>query len=150
MNTYLENPWMYNNKPFMKEDIGNNVSFVYRITDDNGKMYIGRKYFFSMRKVEGRKNRKRQDSDWMRYFSSNDTLKQYKKDGMKLKREIISLHETEGLANYFEVVFQFKFEVLTAKDSNGEFLYHNDNIQGRYFRGQYLQSDVKSTFAEII
>lgn len=145
---YLENPWLFNGKPFLSEHIGDNAGFVYRITDEDGKMYIGRKYFFSMRKVDGRKNRKKVPSDWMTYFSSNDEIKAYKKTGKKLTREIISLHETEGLVNYYEVSYQFSLGVLTSKDSNGNSMYYNDNIQGRFFSWQYNQALNKSTFAE--
>ena len=41
-----ENPWMFQEQPFLSEDIGDSFGFVYRITNlQTNKQYIGRKYF---------------------------------------------------------------------------------------------------------
>ena len=42
--------WQYDNKDFTENDIGDNYGFVYVITHLNtGRMYIGKKFFYSMK-----------------------------------------------------------------------------------------------------
>ncbi len=65
-----DNPWLFDNKPFTSADIGKSYGFVYLITDKvTGKMYVGRKYFWSMRKKKGALKRKREESDWKVYLA---------------------------------------------------------------------------------
>ena len=41
-----ENPWLYEGKPFTTDDINDFFGYVYRIINlQNGREYIGRKYF---------------------------------------------------------------------------------------------------------
>ena len=48
-----ENPWIFNGHPFLSEDINDYFGFVYRITNlQSDRAYIGRKYFWSYRKLE--------------------------------------------------------------------------------------------------
>ena len=48
-----ENPWTFEGTPFLSENIDDNFGFVYLITNiKNGRQYIGRKYFWSNRKLE--------------------------------------------------------------------------------------------------
>ena len=48
-----ENPWIFEGHPFLSKDIDDYFGFVYRITNlQSGKQYIGRKYFWSFRKLE--------------------------------------------------------------------------------------------------
>ena len=42
-----DNPWIYKDEPFTSEDIGENIWFVYLLTDPNGKKYVGKKLFVS-------------------------------------------------------------------------------------------------------
>ena len=45
-----ENPWLYEGKYFTSDDINDFFGFVYRITYlQNGREYIGRKYFWMFR-----------------------------------------------------------------------------------------------------
>lgn len=130
-NTEYDNPWIFNNKTFNSEDIKNFVGFVYVIECLlDGKKYIGRKYFFSIRKTKGKSRRVRKESDWKRYYGSNKELQQLvqKHGENNFKRIIISLHTTEGDCNYTEVKLQFKEDVLERED------YINDNINGKWFR----------------
>lgn len=130
-NTEYNNPWTFNNKPFNSEDIKDFVGFVYIIECLlDGKKYIGRKYFSSIRKTKGKTRRVRTESDWKSYYGSNKELKQLvKQQGEEnFKRTIISLHTTEGDCNYTEVKLQFKQDVLERDD------YINDNINGKWFR----------------
>jgi hypothetical protein len=126
-----DNPWLFDNKPFTSADIGKSYGFVYLITDKvTGKMYVGRKYFWSMRKKKGALKRKREESDWKVYYGSADEIKALVKEFGQLRfdRRIISVHSTKGDVNYSEVREQFRRDVL----ENDEYI--NANINGKWFR----------------
>ena len=135
-----ENAWLYEGKPFTSDDISNFFGFVYRITNtQNGRQYIGRKYFYQKRKPKGGKRRVTSESDWKRYYGSSDELKQdvkeYGKDNFR--REIISLHTTLGKVNYEETKQLFLHDVLMEALDDGTPMYYNSNILGRYMRKDY-------------
>ena len=139
-----DNPWTFDGKEFDSEDIGNSYGFVYLITTPEGQKYIGRKYFWSIRKARGKSRRQRSESDWKTYYGSSELLKAKIKDSDKslFKREIISLHSTKGRVNYEEVREQFAHEVLERDD------YINDNINGKWHRSpEHITS--KSRFSTI-
>ena len=142
-----ENPWLYKGATFTSDDIGNFFGYVYRITNiQNGRQYIGRKYFYQKRKPKGGKRRITSESDWKRYYGSSDALKQdvkeYGKDNFR--REIISLHETLGKVNYEETKQLFLHNVLMEALDDGTPMYYNSNILGRYMRKDYGQFHEKS------
>lgn len=129
--TDYQNPWTFNDKAFTSEDIKTFVGFVYMIEClSDGKKYIGRKYFYSVRKVAGKSRRVRKESDWKKYYGSSKELKELvKQQGENnFKRTILSLHTTEGDCNYTEVKLQFNMNVLERDD------YLNDNINGKWHR----------------
>ena len=131
-----ENPWLYNEKVFESEDINDYFGFCYLLTDlENGKQYIGRKYFYSIRKKKGIRKKVRSESDWKSYYSSSKKVKQMVLESgpNRFKREILSLYLKKGQVNYNETKLLFQHNVLEAKDDNGEKLYYNDNIMNRYF-----------------
>ena len=131
-----ENPWLYNDKVFESEDINDYFGFCYLLTDlENGKQYIGRKYFYSIRKKKGVRKKVRSESDWKSYYSSSKKVQQIVKESgpNRFKREILSLYIKKGQVNYNETKLLFQHNVLEAKDENGEKLYYNDNIMNRYF-----------------
>jgi len=139
-----ENAWTFNGKEFDSENIGDAYGFVYLITTPEGQKYIGRKYFWSIRKVKGKTRRQRSESDWKKYYGSSDLLKaKIKESDRKLfRREIISLHSTKGRVNYEEVKEQFVNGVLESDD------YINDNINGKWHRGpEHITS--KSRFSSL-
>jgi hypothetical protein len=139
-----ENPWTFDGKEFDSEDIGNSYGFVYIITTPEGQKYIGRKYFWSIRKARGKTRRQRSESDWKAYYGSSDVLKSKIKDSDKnlFRREIISLHSTKGRVNYEEVREQFAHGVLERAE------YLNDNINGKWHRGpEHIRS--KSRFSAL-
>jgi hypothetical protein len=126
-----ENPWVFDDQPFTSKDIGKSYGFVYLITDQvTGKMYVGRKYFWSMRKKKGATKRKREESDWKSYYGSGDEIKALVKEfgQNRFSRQILSVHSTRGDVNYSEVREQFRRDVL-EKDE-----YINANINGKWFR----------------
>ncbi len=93
-----ENPWTYEGATFTSSDINDFFGYVYRITNlQNGRQYIGRKYFYQKRKPKGGKRRVKSESDWKRYYGSSDELKRDVKEFGKqiFRREIISLHKTQ-------------------------------------------------------
>ncbi len=124
------NPWTFNGEIYDGQDIDQYAGFVYRITDlTSGKKYIGRKYFFGMKKQPtGR--RKTVESNWRDYYSSSDVIKKSIKEHGKdnFKREILVFAKTPGDVNMLEVKYQFCLNVL--EDDT----YINDNINGKWFR----------------
>ena len=129
--TDYENPWTFNGKPFNSEDIQKYVGFVYVITrKDDGRRYVGRKYFYTLRKEKGKTKRVRRESDWKNYYgSSRDLLADVQAtEKNNFERVILSLHTTKGDVNYEEVKQQFLANVL--EDTK----YYNDNINGKWYR----------------
>ncbi len=129
--TEYDNPWLFNDKPFTSDDIQKFVGFVYCIESlIDGKLYIGRKYFYNKRKQKGSTRRKKSESDWKKYYGSSEVLKELiKTHGTEnFKRVILSLHTTEGDCNYEEVRQQFVNNVL----EDDRFL--NENINGKWHR----------------
>ena len=136
-----ENPWLYEGKPFTSDDIGDFFGFVYRITNiQNGKQYIGRKYFTQRRKPRGGKRRVTSESDWKKYYGSSEELKGDRKllGNDLFKREIISLHKTLGKVNYEETRQLFLNNVLTESTVDGAPAFYISNILGRYMRKDYF------------
>ena len=141
--TDYKNPWTYNGKPFDSDDIGDYFGFVYRITNEsNGRSYIGRKYFWSFRTPPGKKRKVKQESDWKKYYGSNDEIAAERKivGNDTFKREILSLHKTKGQCNYEETRQLFYHNVLTEAMTDGTPAFYNSNILGRYMRKDYFKT----------
>ena len=76
MSSDYENPWIYMERAFNSDDVGDYYGFVYNITNlTNQRQYIGRKYFWSHRKPPGKKRRVKKESDWKKYYGSCPELK---------------------------------------------------------------------------
>jgi len=139
-----ENPWIYEGEPFLTDSIGDQFGFVYRITNiQNGRQYIGRKYFWSKRKPRGGKRRVTSESDWKRYYGSSEELKADRKllGNECFKREILSLHTTPGRTNYAETKQLFLNNVLQETLDDGTPKYYNSNILGRYYKKDYFKEE---------
>ena len=131
-----ENPWLYDGKVFESEDIKDYFGFCYILTDlENGMKYIGRKYFYSIRKKKGIRKKVRSESDWKSYYSSSKKIQQMVQESgpNRFKREILSLYKKKGQVNYNETKLLFQHNVLEAVNDDGERLYYNENIMNRYF-----------------
>ena len=145
-----ENPWIYKNEIFDGDLIKDYYGFVYLITGQTtGRRYIGRKYFWQKRKPRtGSKRRVTSESDWKKYYGSCPELKEDIKKYGKLdyKRQILSLHETKGFVNFEETKQLFLNNVLSEALDDGNPLYYNSNILGRYMRKDYgqFQSNIKN------
>lgn len=124
--------WHYNNLPFEPSDdeLSNYVGFVYCITElDTGKKYIGKKFFWSTRKLPPLKGQKRRrtvkkQSDWMKYYGSSEELKLLveTKGGDAYHREILRLCKTKGECSYYEAKEQFDRDVLFKDEYYNEFI----------------------------
>lgn len=122
--------WTYQGQPFTSDMICDNVGFVYQITNlQNGKKYIGKKWFWSTKKLPPLKGKKRKrtvkkESDWMKYFGSSEEVKllveQHGEDNFE--REILRLCKTKGECTYYEAKLQFDFDVLLRDDYYNEFI----------------------------
>lgn len=146
--------WLYKNEIIEQDSLpSDSVGFVYLITHNpTGRYYIGKKLLSSTRKtkigkrelqaikdekkangVGGRLPSKKivkKESDWMTYFSSNDEIKSMIKEGKadEFTREILRWCSTKKSLSYWEVWYQFKYDVLSDEKS------FNNNIMGSYYR----------------
>ena len=135
-----ENPWIYEDRPFTSDDIGDYYGFVYRIINTtNGKEYIGRKYFWKFRTPKGKKRKVKSESDWKKYYGSCPELKEdiEQLGRQNFSRTILSLHSTSGKTNFEETRQLFVKGVLTESLSDGTPKFYNSNILSRYFRKDY-------------
>jgi len=124
--------WTYNGKEFTTEMIEDYVGFVYLVTFDDGKKYIGKKRFWSKvtrppLKGKKRKRRSLKESDWKTYCGSSEAVKELiEENGLdSVKREILHLCKGAGELSYMETKEQFEREVLLRED------YYNGIIQCR-------------------
>ena len=122
--------WLYEGQPFTSDMIGDYIGFVYQITNlDNGKKYIGKKWFWSTKKLPPLKGKKRKrtvvkESDWNKYYGSSEEVKLLvEQQGPEtFKREILRLCSTKGECTYYEAKYQFDFDVLLRDDYYNEFI----------------------------
>lgn len=124
-----EMSWYYNNQLFdqaPEEYLG----FVYEITDTlNQKYYIGKKLFWTTRKLpplKGRKNKrhKRVETDWREYYGSSDALNAERQliGNQYFKRKILIMCENKNQMSYFETREQFARDVLLDKSYYNAFI----------------------------
>jgi len=122
--------WLYEGHPFTSDMIGEYFGFVYLITNlDNDRMYVGKKWFWSTRKLpplkgKTRKRKVQKESDWQKYYGSSDEVKllveQHGEDNFK--REILRLCKTKGECSYYELVEQVDRQVLLRDNYYNEFI----------------------------
>tara|TARA_B000000565_G_C23466190_1_gene254071 strand:- start:4 stop:450 length:447 start_codon:yes stop_codon:yes gene_type:complete len=139
-----ENPWVFEGRTFLSEDINDMYGFVYRITNiQSGKQYIGRKYFWQFRTPRGKKRKVKSESDWKKYYGScpelNEDVGRLGKSNFS--RHILSLHKTKGKVNFEETRQLFVHNVLTESLDDGTPAYYNGNILSRYYRKDYYGKD---------
>lgn len=128
-----DNPWIFNGQVFNSSDISDYFGFVYCIINKtNGKRYIGRKYFYTKRK-----NEKKKESNWKNYYGSSAILKEdiEKLGSDNFERQILSLHKTKGAVNYSEIEEQILRRVIQDES------YYNISIAGKYSNVNLLDSD---------
>lgn len=133
--------WIYEGEEFTSEMIGEWHSFVYLIhCKPTGQMYVGKKVFKNKKTLPPLKGKKRKrvkwtESDWQSYWSSSkyvhDLVEKYGEE--EFVREIISLHPDKREANYHELMYQIVHNVLEKRDSSGQRVYLNENIDRIYY-----------------
>jgi hypothetical protein len=136
--------WVYKDSDFTEDMIGDSYGFVYCITNQtNGKNYIGKKFFYSMRtkQIKGKKKKYKANSDWQTYYGSNDILKQ---DVLSLGkdnffREILHLCRSKGECGYLEAKEQFIRCVMET-----------DNYYNNWIMCRIRKSHIKDYNARIV
>jgi hypothetical protein len=122
--------WTYKGEIFTPPDPNKYEGFIYLIENlSNGKLYIGKKHFWTRQKDKKTKRKMKKESDWRNYYSSSDDLK---KDVQLLgkehfKRTILYLCIYKKQMTYLEQKEQWDKNVLL--DEN----YYNTNIGGKFF-----------------
>jgi hypothetical protein len=129
--------WSYKGEEFTTEMIGDNIGFVYIVTDTvTGMKYIGKKGFFSKvtkppLKGKKRKRRSIKESDWKSYCGSSETVKTLvEENGLDhFEREILHLCKSKGEMSYIEMREQIVRDVLLKPDE-----YLNGFVGGKIHR----------------
>ncbi len=129
--------WTFNGIEVTEENTPEGaVGFVYKmIHTPTGKFYIGKKSLTSTRRLKPLKGKVRRRvvkkaSDWEKYYSSNEWIKNEVKEGKasEFEREIIQFCFSKKSLTYWEVYWQFKLDVLANP------LSINENLMGKFFR----------------
>ena len=116
------------------------VGFVYKIIHTpTCRYYIGKKSLTSTRRLAPLKGQKRKrivtkSSDCEKYYSSNDWIKEQVKEGKaeEFSREIIQYCVSKKSLTYYEIYWQFHYNVLA--DDNAI----NENLMGKFYRRDLL------------
>ena len=140
--------WLKEGEPWnpSEEELKQWQGFVYVITDDEGKMYVGQKSFWkkiTRPPLKGRKNKRRgiAESDWKSYVGSSPAVKKLVEDrgiGV-LRREILHLGRTKGDLSYLETKEQFDRNVLF--DDN----YYNEVVNCRIHK-KHLSEELRNDY----
>lgn len=143
----METSWIFNRKPFTDQMIPDGAyGFIYAIKveiDGEEKVYIGKKNFYSVRKVakgkkelaamtdkRGSKKKEVVKLNYAKYVSSNKTIQEAIKNGAKYKKIILRICYSKLELTYQETRYLFKLDVL-EKDH-----YLNDNILGKFYKSK--------------
>jgi len=146
--------WLWNGNDVTEDVIPENaVGFVYKIEHiPSGKYYIGKKSLQSVRNVKigkrelqrireerklagirgslPKKKKVRKSSDWQKYYSSNDWIKEQISEGKEdeFKRSVLQFCYSKKSLSYYEVQYQFKYDVLSDENCL------NGNILGKFYK----------------
>lgn len=132
--------WIYNNREFTSDDIGDYIGFVYEITNnETGKKYIGKKLFRFKKTIPATKTRKKKritvESDWPVYCGSCSHLQEDVRTlGLdKFTRVIVRLCKSKTELSYYELKAQMDADVLLYPDR-----YYNGFVGTRITRRNLL------------
>ena len=125
--------------------------YVYQTTHTpTGKKYIGKKsLIYNRKKKLGKKElaewsgrgrppvfkQVQVESDWQKYYGSHEYIKEEIKNGNQqdFERVILQLAYSKKELTYLENKWLFSCAVLESDE------YLNDNIEGRYFKKDFLE-----------
>lgn len=134
-NLMYDCPWHYEGDVFdpLEDYLKQYVGFVYLIVDNaNDKKYIGKKFFWSTKKLpplkgKTRKRTKTVQSDWKKYFGSSEHLKDaVNEHGLDLfERHMLRLCYTKTECAYYELKEQMDRDVLLKHE------YYNNFVGGK-------------------
>jgi len=141
----MDNCWIYQGE-CLKEPPSGYYGFIYKITDDRGKVYFGKKAFeHSKKKVISKKARKlsgsrkriersKVDSGWLDYWGSSKAfiayMEEYEFKNDSFTREILMFCKDKASLSYYEMKLLVQENVLFRDDC------WNGNISGKYFKGK--------------
>jgi hypothetical protein len=113
--------WLYNNKEFTEEDIGDSFGFVYEIENlIDSRKYVGKKFFTraGTKQIKGKKKKVRLSSGWSDYWSSSKELQDdVKKIGKEnFKRTILYLCKSRSECSYRETKEIFIRDALLSEN----------------------------------
>lgn len=147
--------WFYKDKEILNiSDLPeNSFGFIYEIHNVKlNRKYIGKKqlYHTSKRKIgitEKEENKKKniwkeykyvtKESDWKTYWGSNKSLiEDYKNQkGDQFLRTILHICYNKRELTYWEVSYQFKYDVLFNNS-------YNDNILGKFYSKDFVNGSI--------
>lgn len=124
--------WIYRNKPVQRlADVPEGaIGFVYMIVNtETTEHYFGKKNIFANRtlpplKGERRKRKVTKESDWLKYQSSNSTVKSW----ISPHKEIIEYCYTKKELTYREM------QAIVCMQGLEDEKCLNDNVLGKFFR----------------
>ena len=122
--------WIYKDEVFIPPEPNKYEGFIYLIENlIDGRLYIGKKHFWTRQKDRKTKRRVKKESDGRNYYSSSDDLQ---KDILALgkenfKRTILHLCIYKKQMTYLEQKEQWDKNVLLEER------YYNTNIGGKFF-----------------
>ena len=138
--------WSHEGKPFdpSYEELKDWQCFVYIITDDTGRSYVGVKQFHkkvTRPPLKGRRNKRRSiaESDWKDYVGSSPALQEkvrQESTSVLQRREILHLCRTKGDGALLEAMEQIQRGVLWRDD------YYNEIINLRT-HSKHLSDELK-------
>jgi len=144
--------WLYQNREIneLTDMPEHSFGFIYEVTHlPTGRKYLGKKQLISVTtkalgkkelaqivdKRASKKKKVTKESDWKTYYGSHPEIKQLIKEQKQseFSREILIFTPNKKLHTYYENKFLFINEVIEPNSN-----YINDNIEGRYFRKDFL------------
>lgn len=113
--------WLYNNREFTENDIGDSFGYVYEIINNiNNRRYIGKKFFTraGTKQIKGKKKKVRLSSGWVNYWSSSKELQEdVKKLGEEnFTRRILYLCKSRSECSYRETKEIFIRDALLSEN----------------------------------
>lgn len=97
--------WTFNGQIINKieQTPENSFAFIYKITLEDGRYYLGKKYMWKPNYTSGKnKGKSKGVYSWQSYISSSTELKKLIKEGVKYKKEILFFTFSRAETTYRE------------------------------------------------